>query len=117
MISFECDYNNGAHPKVMQRLLETNAEITATYGFDVYSEQARQKIRTACETPDAEIFFLAGGTQSNATVIDGMLRSYEAVITIDTGHINVHEATAIEASGHRVIALPDDKGKHAGFHS
>ena len=111
MISFECDYNNGAHPKVMQRLLETNAEITATYGFDVYSEQAREKIRKACETPDAEIFFLAGGTQSNATVIDGMLRSYEAVITIDTGHINVHEATAIEASGHRVIALPDDKGK------
>ncbi len=113
MISFESDYNNGAHPQVMQHLVETNAEPTATYGFDVYSEQAKQKIRMACGTPDAEIFFLMGGTQTNATVIDGMMRSYEAVVTIDSGHINVHEATAIEASGHKVIALPGYDGKLA----
>lgn len=113
MISFESDYNNGAHPQVIERLVETNAEPTATYGFDVYSEQAKQKIRMACGTPDAEIFFLMGGTQTNATVIDGMMRSYEAVVTIDSGHINVHEATAIEASGHKVIALPGYDGKLA----
>ena len=99
MISFECDYNNGAHPKVLKHLADTNAEITATYGYDVYSEQAKQKIRMACGTPDAEIFFLMGGTQTNATV--------------DSGHINVHEATAIEASGHKVIALPAYDGKLA----
>ena len=113
MISFECDYNNGAHPQVLKHLADTNAETTATYGYDVYSEQAKQKIRMACGTPDAEIFFLMGGTQTNATVIDGMMRSYEAVITVDSGHINVHEATAIEASGHKVIALPAYDGKLA----
>ena len=111
MISFECDYNNGAHPKVLQHLMETNNEPTLTYGFDVYSEHAREKIRQACDTPEADIFFLSGDTQTNATAIDGMLRSYEAVITADSGHINVHEATAIEASGHKVIALPSYEGK------
>ena len=111
MISFECDYNNGAHPEVLQHLLETNDVQTLTYGFDEYSEQARDKIRQACESPQADIYFLPGGTQTNATAIDGMLRSYEAVITAESGHINVHEATAIEATGHKVIALPSYEGK------
>ena len=113
MISFDCDYNNGAHPQVLKHLADTNDEPTATYGYDIYSKRAKQKIRMACGTPDAEIYFLMGGTQTNATVIDGMMRSYEAVITVDSGHINVHEATAIEASGHKVIALPAYDGKLA----
>ena len=111
MLSFECDYNNGAHPDVMRRLLETNGERTATYGFDTYSEQARAKIREACHAPSADIFFLGGGTQTNATVIDAVLRSYEAVVTVDTGHIAVHEAGAVEHSGHKVITLPHHDGR------
>jgi len=110
MISFECDYNNGAHPKVLEALMKTNGEITATYGFDCYSERAKEKIREACEAPQAAIYFLGGGTQTNATVIDGLLRSYEAVITVETGHIAVHEAGAIEHSGHKVITLPSHDG-------
>ena len=111
MISFECDYNNGAHPEVLRHLMETNDEETLTYGFDRYTEQAKEKIKAACEAPDAEVFLLTGGTQTNATIIDGMLRSYEAVVCAETGHINVHEAGAIEASGHKVIGLPQKDGK------
>ena len=111
MISFECDYNNGAHPRVLQHLVETNNEQTLTYGFDIYSERAKKKIQEACGTDEAQVFFLTGGIQTNATVIDGMLRSYEAVITVDTGHIAIHEAGAVEASGHKVIALQPHDGK------
>ena len=111
MISFECDYNNGAHPKVLEALVKTNGEITDTYGFDRYSLSAKEKIRMACEAPEADIFFLGGGTQTNATVIDGMLRSFEAVVTVETGHIAVHEAGAVEHSGHKVITLPSHDGR------
>lgn len=109
--SFESDYNNGAHPEVICHLLETNGKQSQSYGFDEWSEQARQKIRIACQCPDADIFFLVGGTQANATVIDGMLQSYEGVIAVQTGHINVHESGAVEASGHKVITLPSHDGK------
>lgn len=111
MISFECDYNNGAHPKVLEHLIETNNRQSLTYGFDEWSDAARQKIRLACQAPDAQIFFLSGGTQTNMTVIDGILASYQAVITAETGHINVHEAGAVEFTGHKVIALPAHEGK------
>lgn len=111
MISFECDYNNGAHPKVLEALVKTNGVITDTYGFDRYSLSAKEKIRMACEAPEADIFFLGGGTQTNATVIDGMLRSFEAVVTVETGHIAVHEAGAVEHSGHKVITLPSHDGR------
>lgn len=111
MISFESDYNNGAHPEVLRHLIETNEGQTKTYGFDEYSESATAKIRDACSAPDAAVYYLPGGTQTNATALDGMLRSYEAVITADTGHINVHEATAVELSGHKVIGLPSHEGK------
>lgn len=111
MISFECDYNNGAHPKVLQQLVATNGEQSLTYGFDTWSEQAKAKIKLACGREDAEVYLLTGGTQTNATVIDSVLQPYEAVITIDSGHINVHEAGAIEAWGHKVIAMPNHDGK------
>lgn len=113
MISFESDYNNGAHPEVLRHLVETNDEPTLTYGFDRYSERAKAKVKEACQQEDAEVFLLTGGTQANATVIDAMLRSYEAVVCPDTAHINVHEAGAVEASGHKVIGLPHDQGKLA----
>ncbi len=111
MISFESDYNNGAHPDVLRRLVETNSEESSSYGEDVWSEQARAKIRQACNCPDADIYFLVGGTQANATVIDAIIPSYGAVIATQTGHINVHESGAIEANGHKVIALPSHQGK------
>ena len=111
MTSFESDYNNGAHPEVLRRLIETNDEQSQSYGFDQWSESARKKIRKACKCPDADIFFLVGGTQTNATVIDGVLTGYEGVIAVDTGHINVHESGAVEACGHKIIILPSHDGK------
>ena len=109
--SFESDYNNGAHPEVICHLLETNGKQSQSYGFDEWSELARKKIRAACECTDADIFFLVGGTQTNATVIDGMLRTFEGVIAVQTAHINVHESGAVEQSGHKVITLPSHGGK------
>ena len=92
MISFECDYNNGAHPKVLENLIRYNDAKPTPYGFDEFSERAKQRIREACGMPDAQIFFLTGGTQTNATTIDSMLYQYEGVICVGSGHINVHEA-------------------------
>jgi len=111
MLSFESDYNNGAHPQILRRLVETNDLQSLTYGFDQWSESARSKIRVAAQCPDASVYFLTGGTQTNMTVIDGCLKSYEAVIAVETGHISIHEASAIEFTGHKVITLPHHDGK------
>lgn len=111
LLSFGSDYMEGAHPEILQRLVETNMQQTAGYGLDAYSEAAREKIRRACRAPHAEIHFLSGGTQVNRTVISALLRPYEGVIAADTGHITVHEAGAIECGGHKVLALPHADGK------
>lgn len=111
MISFECDYNNGAHPRVLEHLVETNATRTAGYGFDQYTENAKMLIRQQCGTPEAQIWFLAGGTQTNATVIDSILHTYEGVVSVDSGHINTHEAGAIEFTEHKVITIAGREGK------
>ena len=111
MISFECDYNNGAHPKVLENLIKYNDAKPTPYGFDEFSERAKDRIREACGMPDAQIFFLTGGTQTNATTIDSMLYQYEGVICVETGHINVHEAGAVEFTEHKIITLPGDNGK------
>ena len=110
-LSFASDYMEGAHPEILQRLAETNLEQAAGYGCDPYTEAAREKIRAACRAPRAEVHFLAGGTQANRIVISALLRPYEGVIAADTGHITVHEAGAIEAGGHKVLALPHTDGK------
>ena len=109
MISFECDYNNGAHPLVLQNLIANNDARPTAYGFDEFSERAKEKIKRACGMPDAEVFFLTGGTQTNATTIDSMLYQYEGVICVETGHINVHEAGAVEFTEHKIITLPAEK--------
>lgn len=111
MIHLESDYNNGAHEAVLRHLLETNDERTQSYGDDHFSEAARRLICEACETTNAQIWFLAGGTQTNATIIDCALQPYEGVLCAETGHINVHEAGAVEFTGHKVIALPSHDGK------
>ena len=110
-LSFASDYLEGAHPAILQRLVETNLVKSAGYGTDEYSESARNKIRAACRAPEADVFFLVGGTQTNATVIDAVLHSYQGVLTAETGHISVHEAGAIEAGGHKVLPLPHQNGK------
>ena len=106
MISFECDYNNGACKEVLDNLVRYNDAKPTPYGFDEFSERAKQKIREACGLPDAQIFFLTGGTQTNATTIDSMLYQYEGVICVGTGHINVHEAGAVEFTEHKIITVP-----------
>ena len=111
MLDFVNDYSEGAHEKILQRLLETNMEKLSGYGTDQYCESAKQKIREACECPEADIYFLVGGTQTNATVTDALLEQYEGVVSADTGHISTHEAGAIEASTHKVLAIPYKNGK------
>lgn len=113
MFHFDSDYMAGAHPEILRRLAETNLEHTVGYGTDEYSEEARRLIREACGAPDALVQFLVGGTQTNATVIDALLRRHEGVLAADTGHINVHESGAVEHSGHKVLALPSHDGKVA----
>ena len=110
-LSFSCDYMEGAHPLILKRLTETNLLKTPGYGLDSYSETAKAKIRSTCLAPEAEIFFLVGGTQTNTTVIDALLKSYQGVIAANTGHISVHEAGAIEYGGHKVLSLPHQNGK------
>ncbi len=113
MLSFENDYSEGAHESILQALLKTNKEQLPGYGADKYCESAKEKIRAACGRPDADVFFLTGGTQTNQVVIDSLLKSYEGVIAVKTGHISLHEAGAIEFTGHKVIELPDCGGKLA----
>lgn len=110
-LSFSSDYMEGAHPDILKRLMDTNMEKSAGYGLDEYSESAKDKIREACGAPGAEVYFLTGGTQANATMIDAMLRSYQGVMAADSGHISVHEAGAIEFGGHKVLTLPQENGK------
>ncbi|MBE6589846.1 MAG: aminotransferase class I/II-fold pyridoxal phosphate-dependent enzyme [Ruminococcaceae bacterium] len=111
MLSFECDYNLGAHPKILEALVKTNMEACPGYGNDPYTARAKEKIRAACKREDADVRFLVGGTQTNRIVIDSMLQKYEGVISATTGHISAHEAGAIEASGHKVLTVPQYDGK------
>ena len=108
--SFESDYNNGCLPEILRRLSETNDEKASGYGFDPYTERAKDWIRKACDMTEAEVHFLVGGTQTNATAIDSLLQGCEGVLSVDTGHINVHESGAVEAFGHKVLVLPGIAG-------
>ena len=111
MILFNSDYTEGAHPRILERLIETNLEQTTGYGEDAYCEAAREAIRKVCDAPEADVHFLVGGTQANFTVISSALKPYQGVLCADTGHINVHETGAVEACGHKVLALPGKDGK------
>ena len=111
MFSFESDYTEGAHPKVLKALADTNLETVVSYGGDKYSASAAEKIKAACASPDSDVYFLTGRTQTNQIVISSLLKQYEGVVAATTGHVNVHEAGAIEFSGHKVLALPSHDGK------
>ena len=111
MIYFNSDYLEGAHPSIMVKMAETNMVQTVGYGEDEYCEAAREKIKAACQAPEADVHFLVGGTQTNTTVIAAILRPWQGVIAAVSGHINCHEAGAIESTGHKVITLPTGNGK------
>ena len=111
MLFFVNDYCEGAHPAVLQKLVETNMEKLSGYGTDKYCDSAKEKIRKACGCPDAEVFFLVGGTQTNASIIGSVLNRYEGVLAAQTGHVSCHEAGAIEYTGHKVLTVPQYLGK------
>ena len=111
MLRFECDYGEGAHPRVMELLVKSNLEQTPGYGEDHYCDTARALIREACHASEADVHFLVGGTQANFVVIESALRPWQGVLCAENGHINVHETGAVEATGHKVLALPAREGK------
>ena len=113
MLYFENDYCEGAHPAILQKLVETNFEKVSGYGTDPYCASAKEKIRAACACPEADVFFISGGTQANAVVIGSMLHRWEGVLAATTGHVAAHEAGAIEFTGHKVLSLPHTNGKVA----
>lgn len=111
MIRFESDYLEGAHPKILEKMAETNLEQTPGYGMDVYCESARKSILSLCRNDEADVQFLVGGTQANLIVVASILRPHQGVIAAVTGHVNVHESGAIEATGHKVLAVESEDGK------
>ena len=111
MIKFNSDYMEGAHPAILKRLAEINLDKNPGYGHDQYCDSAREKIRKACKAPNANVQFLVGGTQTNAIVIDALLSHNEGVISVESGHINCHEAGAIEACGHKIMSVEGKEGK------
>ncbi len=113
MFSFECDYHEGAHQSVLLKLIETNMEQLPGYGEDHYTREAADLIREACGCPDGQVYFFAGGTQTNVTVIDSILRPYDGIISAETGHVNCHEAGGVEYTGHKVLTVPSEDGKIA----
>lgn len=111
MLHFDSDYLEGAHPAIIERLVATNLDQTSGYGTDEVCERARARIREACEAPDAAVYFLVGGTQTNAAVADQILRPWEGIVCATTGHITAHEAGAVEACGRKTLPLPQHDGK------
>ena len=111
MLSFTCDYTQGAHPAILERLVSTNFQQEPGYGEDVFTASAREKIRTACACPEADVYLLVGGTQTNSTIIASLLHDVEGAVAVETGHIAVHEAGAVEYTGHKVLTLPAHEGK------
>ncbi len=111
MLYFENDYCEGAHPAIMQKLIDTNFEKLSGYGTDPYCASAREKIRSVCGCPKADVFFISGGTQTNAVVIASMLQRWQGVVAAATGHVAAHEAGAIEYTGHKVLPVPQHNGK------
>ena len=109
MIDFSCDYNCGCAPEILAALTAANESQHATYGLDEISQRAREKIRAAVGNPEADVYFLVGGTQTNATVLSAILRPWEGVISAASGHIAVHESGAVEATGHKVLAVAADE--------
>ncbi len=113
MFSFQNDYSEGAHPRILEALGKTNLEQTPGYGNDPYTQRAAALIRMQLGNDEAQVHFLMGGTQTNLVALSAFLRPHEAAVSADTGHINVHETGAVEATGHKVLTVPCPDGKLA----
>ncbi len=111
MISFKNDYSEGAHDIILERIAEENLMQNVGYGEDEHCKKAAEFIQKQLQCFDCDVHFLVGGTQTNLVMISHCLKPYQAVIAADSGHINVHETGAIEATGHKVIAMPSGQGK------
>lgn len=111
MLNFESDYIEGCHPKILERLNQTNMEALSGYCVDKYCDSAKERIKAACKDKNAVVEFIVGGTQTNQLVIDSMLKPFEGVVAAHTGHVSVHEAGAIEYTGHKVLTVPGHNGK------
>ncbi len=111
MYSFTNDYSEGAHPQILKAMMETNLIQNTGYSLDTHTSHAIALIRDEIKQPDADIHIIAGGTQTNLITISAALRPHQAVISAVTGHINVHETGAIEATGHKVLAMDTPDGK------
>lgn len=111
MIYFTNDYSEGAHPKILEKMMEANLEQNTGYGMDVHSDRARAYIKRELQKEEVDIHFIPGGTQTNLLVVSSFLRPHQCVIAADTGHVNVHETGAIEATGHKVVTVPHRDGK------
>ena len=111
VLHFESDYMEGAAPQIIQRLMNINLEKNPGYGTDAYCKSAKEKIRLACKCPEADVHFLVGGTQTNETVIAAILKPWQGVVSLDTGHIALHEAGAVEYTGHKVLTVKGKDGK------
>lgn len=111
MIHFDCDYMAGAHPQVLEAIVKNNRVQTSGYGSDSFCEEAKSLIREACGCPDAQVYFLVGGTQTNSTAIDALTSRTDGVLAAESAHINVHESGAVELFGHKVLTLPQHEGK------
>ena len=111
MIYFNCDYNEGAHERILEALVKTNMEQTSGYGADPYCLEAAELLKKQCKREDVDVHFLVGGTQTNLTVIASALRPHQGILAAETAHINVHETGAIEGCGHKVLSLSSKDGK------
>jgi threonine aldolase len=111
MVRFDCDYAEGAHDRILEKLVETNYVQTAGYGDDIHTENAKRYIKDLCGNNDVDVHLMVGGTQTNLTVISSILRPHQGVVSAETGHINIHETGAIEATGHKVISVHTKDGK------
>lgn len=111
MIIMNNDYNHGAHPKVLNALMEYNDEAYIGYGMDPWCEKAEAEIKKYIDQPQAKVYFLLGGTQTNYTSIAAMLKPYQSVVCAESGHVNGHETGAVENTGHKLIQLPHENGK------
>lgn len=111
MILFHNDYNETCHPVVIERLNASRGMQMPGYGTDIHCAEAARLIREKCENENLAVHFLVGGTQTNLIVIAAALRPHQAVISADSGHVNVHETGAIEATGHKIMPIPSDDGK------
>lgn len=109
--SFKNDYSEGCHPDILQALLENNLNQQAGYGEDEYSRKAKELIKERMKNPNADIYFVSGGTQANLIVISSVLRPYQCAVSASTGHVLNNETGAIEATGHKILSIEKEDGK------